>query len=195
MGRLDIFVSTSLFHRRNLTPSSNIHSAQALASNGLSLAGGTLSIETGEWVGLNASGQADDAITLANGASNVGLIDSGDSVPFASVFPVWTGGTDRRDANYGITVPQGLYHGRTTGFVADVTTVTALGGAFAGRPTTYRAGLPLTLVSDDGATLGRSVLVPAKATEYVVAICEGTAVTVGSDTMLPFTTFGAGFLL
>ena len=51
---------------------------------------------------------------------------------------------------------------------------------------TYRNGMPLTLVSDEGEdTLGHSVLCPAVPGEVVVAIAEGPPTVISNLNMLP----------
>lgn len=201
---------STLWMRRNLEPSQNLHSGAVLTKeylrdparvaadvagllNGNVIVQGELqSLEDGHWVGIDSDGKAEDVFELGTVANNIGLVRDGTGLPIWPCFPVHGGGS-RLDAQFGITVVEGSFRGYTTGFVADP--ATDMPGTIATRAA-YAYGMPLTLVSTAGdAGAERTVLCPAESGEFVVAIAEGVAYEFGGETVLPITNLGAGYVL
>lgn len=151
--------------RRNLTPDDALFSTAA-GSNGLSVISGTLSVDRGHWVQLNASGKA----VVASAAASA-----------RGAMPVWSGGVDRFDVSGGITVVYGAHVAKTTGFLASPTNAA------------YAVGVELTL-RDDGD--GNAVLDSAASGEFVVALVEAapTAATAKfANGLLAISTDNAGY--
>lgn len=127
--------------RRNVLPDDTLF-ATTPGTDGLSVINGTLRVDRGQWIQLNAN---DKAVAAGFGAAARGSM------------PVWSGGKDRFDIGGGITVVFSDHVARTTGFLA-----TPTNGAFV-------PAAELTL-RDDGD--GNAVLDTAASGEFVVALVE-----------------------